>query len=104
MKRLLITGSRYGWDEDALKQAARPGLTQCAECRAHTAGRECAGVAVRERAGALADELRRLTERHGTAFEVPVSYTYRAMGVEPTNETALTSGWVRSPSTACFPP
>src|SRR6476646_1469585 len=33
-----------------------------------------------------------------------VSYTYRAIGVEPTKLTARTSGWVRTPSTASLSP
>ncbi len=35
---------------------------------------------------------------------VPVSYTYCAMGVDPTNEIARTSGCVSSPSTASLSP
>ncbi len=35
---------------------------------------------------------------------VPVSYTYRAMGVEPTKLTAATSGWASRRSTATLSP
>ena len=37
-------------------------------------------------------------------LRVPVSYTYRAIGVEPTNDTALTSGCSSSRSTATLSP
>src|SRR5499427_8960087 len=36
--------------------------------------------------------------------EVPVWYTYRAIGVDPTKLTAAMSGWVSSPSTATLSP
>ena len=38
------------------------------------------------------------------AGPVPVSYTYRAIGVEPTKLTARTSGWPSSASTASLSP